>query len=421
MISGLDAPSLNANAFCPAELREEIFNKFPNYYFAPKNLGDVMRAGKIGEAIQRWLNCIDTQTQVAEYLIQTRPTDFFMTVYTASDWGGHNLWKYQDETHPEYHAASPYRSALLSIYQALDAAIGRLLRYTDDSTQVYVISDHGMGLHSGASYHLAAWLEAQGFMTRAKQAEVRASFVTASRRLAKTILPARLKETIKSSLGDERVKQLQAAEKDSFYSSIDWSRTIAYTEAGRHVININLAGRNKDGIVPPEEYKETCNKLIAALQTWKDSCGVNVVEGVVHRDKVYNGEYTSRASDLYIFWNRAARMGEPPDEVKAKGFWWSGDHRPEGILIARGNGVPSNNEVIWNDTPQVYDLVPTMLHLAGFAVPEGLDGRVLEELSTNYHPVHLTAPIKDSMTSENSLTAEEEKLIEEKLRSLGYL
>src|SRR5690349_11670869 len=88
MISGLDAPSLNANAFCPAELREEIFNKFPNYYFAPKNLGDVMRAGKVGEAIQSWLDCIETQTQVAEYLIQTRPTDFFMTVYTASDWGG---------------------------------------------------------------------------------------------------------------------------------------------------------------------------------------------------------------------------------------------------------------------------------------------------------------------------------------------
>src|SRR5262249_41388651 len=157
-----------------------------------------------------------------------------------------------------------------------------------------------MGLHSGASYHLAMWLEAQGFMVRAKQAEARASFVTASRRLAKTILPARLKETIKSSLGDERVKQLRAAEKDSFYSSIDWSRAIAYTEAGRHVININLAGRNKDGIVPQKDYANTCEDIIAALQNWKDARGVKVVERVVHRDEVYKGEYASRASDLYI-------------------------------------------------------------------------------------------------------------------------
>jgi hypothetical protein len=62
-----------------------------------------------------------------------------------------------------------------------------------------------------------------------------------------------------------------------------------------------------------------------------------------------------------------------------------------------------------------------MLHLAGFAVPEGLDGRVLKGLSADYRPVNFTAHNKDSMTSENSLTAEEEKLIEEKLRSLGYL
>ncbi|GEM_PF-1582577 len=421
MVSGLDAPSLTANAFCPAELREEIFSEFPTYHYAPKNLGDLMRAGKLAEAIQSWLNCVETQTQVAEYLLKTRPTDFFMTVYTASDWGGHNLWKYADESHPEYAADSPYLDALLSIYQSLDAAIARLLQFTDEATQVYIISDHGMGLHSGASYHLAAWLETQGFMLRAKTAEARASFMTASRRLAKTILPARLKETIKSGLGDERVKQLQAAEKDSFYASIDWSRTVAYTEAGRHVININLVGRNKDGIVQPEEYAKTCNEIIAALQTWKDANGVNVVERVARRDEVYKGEYTSRASDLYIYWNRAARMGEPPDDIKAKGFWWSGDHRPEGILIAKGKRIRANLELSTDKTPQVYDLVPTILHLAGFAVPDDLDGRALEELTEGTQQVQFTTANKDTTASEGGLTVEEKKLIEEKLRSLGYL
>ena len=52
-----------------------------------------MSAGRIDDAISAWLKLTETQTAAAEYLISSRPTDFFMTVYTASDWGGHNLWK----------------------------------------------------------------------------------------------------------------------------------------------------------------------------------------------------------------------------------------------------------------------------------------------------------------------------------------
>jgi predicted AlkP superfamily phosphohydrolase/phosphomutase len=421
MISGLDAPSLNERAFCPATLRAELFSKFPDYYFTPKNIGDLMSAGRIGEAIQSWHHTIEIQTAAAEYLLEKYPTDFFMTVHTASDWGGHNLWKYFDPSHPEYDANSPHRDALLSIYQALDASVARLLKFTDEETQVYVISDHGMGLHTGASYHLASWLEENGFMVRAKQAEARASIVGKSRTLAKKILPASLKEKIKSSIGDERLKEIQTAEKDSFYASINWSKTRAYTEAGRHVININLAGRNKDGSVAPEDYHRLIEEIITKLSHWRDAQGSKVVESVVRRDEVYQGEYATRASDLYVYWNRAARLGEPPKAVKAKGFWWSGDHVREGILICQGKGIRAVQELSADQTPQVYDLVPTVMHLAGFAVPEGLDGRVIEELSASGAPVNFEEAKDTASGSSEILSEEEEKLIEEKLRALGYM
>lgn len=417
MISGLDAPSLNEHAFCPAELRNELLGKFPDYGFTPPGLGDLMSAGRVDDAISAWMRLTETQTSVAEYLIESRPTDFFMTVYTASDWAGHNLWSRTDGE-----SERDRGEALLSIYRALDRAVARLLRHANEKTQVYVISDHGMGPHTGASYHLADWLEAHGYMIRSRSAQARASFVGATRRAAKNVLPGLIKEKIKSGIGAERVKQLQAAEKDSFYSSIDWEQTTAYTEPGRHVININLAGRNASGKVPSSDYETVCDRITRHLSEWTDAVGTGVVERITRRDEVYSGPFTERASDLYVYWNPAASLGDPPDEVRARGFWWKGDHRPEGVLISKGPGVRRGAKL---DGATVYDLVPTLMCGATLPVPDGLDGSAIRELFTEEflerNPIKIDSASQNVAAQASSLSEAEERLIEEKLRGLGYL
>lgn len=412
MISGLDAPALNEQAFFPAELRREVFERFPDYNFTPVGLGDLMSAGRIDRAVDSWMKLTETQTAVAEHLIKSRPTDFFMTVYTASDWAGHNVWE---------KTARP-GGALLAIYKALDQAIARLLATTDDQTQVYIISDHGMGPHTGASYHLAAWLEEKGYMTRKRAGQKRSSLISAGRSAAKNLLPVAVKETIKSSLGADRVKRLQAVEKDSFYSSIDWSRTACYTEPGRHVVNVNLAGRNEQGIVPAGNYDEVLSRLIKDLREWTDARGIPVVERAVRRDEVYSGPYVERASDLYIYWNTEASLGEPPSEVRARKFWWSGDHRLDGILISKGPGIRRGARL---DSASVCDLLPTVMYAAGLPVPENLDGKVIQNLCADEfvaaHPLRTDRTSSGSEAERQKLTDAEEQLIEEKLRSLGYL
>lgn len=423
MISGLDAPALNEQAFCPTDLRAELFNTFPAYAFTPTGLGDMMSAGRIDEAITAWLKLTETQTAAAEYLIASRPTDFFMTVYTASDWAGHNLWTYQaaanqNEASPE----ANLNDALRAIYRALDAAIARLLNHADEKTQVYVISDHGMGPHTGASYHLAAWLEANGYMARKPTASSRAALLNAGRRAAKHLLPVAIKEKLKSRVGAERIKRMQAAEKDSFYAAIDWANTVAYTEPGRHVINLNLAGRNPQGKVARADYDKACAQLSDALSRWQDARGILAIERIARRDEVYSGPYVERASDLYVYWNPAAQFGDPPREVQARGFWWSGDHRPEGILIGKGPGLAAGARL---ESPIVYDLLPTVMYGAGLPVPIGLDGQVIRRAFTESfvaaNPLRETASAERVAPDSHSLSSEEEDLIEEKLRSLGYL
>lgn len=425
-ISGLDAPALGEKAFCPRELREEIFTRFPDYNFAPAGIGDLMSAGRITDAISEWKKLIEIQTQAALHLMESRPVDFFMTVYTASDWGGHNLWKYT-EFHPDSKATGRGESnelggALESIYSALDEAVGQLIERAGEGAQVYIISDHGMGPHSGASYHLAAWLEEKGYMVRKSHGQSRASLMNAGRRAAKRILPAAVKERLKSSLSAETIKSLQTAEKDSFHESIDWEKTVAYAEPGRHVINLNLSGRNKDGRVSPEDYERVCAALIEELSGWTDPSGERAVERVARRSEAYEGPFLGRASDLYVYWNTSARFGEPPPEVRARGFWWSGDHRPEGILICKGPGIRQTSQL---NLPVVYDLVPTVMYLAGLPVPSDLDGRVIEEACAESfiasHPLRVESPRDGASSERGDLSSSEEEMIEEKLRGLGYL
>lgn len=414
MVSGLDAPSLNERAFCPDELRSELFSRFPNYHFSPQGLGDLMRAGRLDDATTAWMELIETQTAAAEYLIANRPVDFFMTVYTASDWAGHNLWKGAE--------VPPDENALLEIYHALDGAIELLLNHASAETQVYVISDHGMGPHTGASYHLAEWLQAKGYMTRSGRSQTRHSIISASRKAARSLLPVSLRERVKARIGEDRIGRLQTAEKDSFYSSIDWERTVAYTEPGRHVININLEGRNAGGIVASSDYTDVCSRIIDELSQWTDNRGGKVVDRVVRRDEVYSGPFTARASDLYLYWNPRANVGEPPDEVRDRGFWWSGDHRPEGVLICKGPGL---NSTALDGLPTVCDLVPTIMFAAGLPVPDHLDGRVIREVFTREflaaHPVQVESAGSSTPADQIGLSAEEEQMVEEKLRGLGYL
>jgi len=412
MVSGLDAPSLNEKAFCPPELRDELFARFPNYRYAPDGLVELMKAGRIKEAIAEWLNLIEIQTTAAECLLTERPVDFFMTVFTASDWAGHNLWNQTESA----------SNALLEIYRALDVAVGRLLEHTNDASHVYLISDHGMGRHTGASYRLAQWLEEKAYMARRDSSKARSAVIDAGRKAARGLLPLSLRERVKAGIGQERVEKLQAAEKDSFYASIDWERTRAYTEPGRHVININLQDRNASGIVPRAQYDEVCSRIIGDLKHWTDSKGNKVVDHVARREDVYSGPFAERASDLYVYWNPSAAAGAPPDEVRARGFWWTGDHQPEGILICRGPGIRQNAKI---DSPTVYDFFPTIAFAAGLPVPDGLDGRVIKSAFDDQflaaHPIRVESQAAAADADRFKLSADEEALVEEKLRGLGYI
>jgi arylsulfatase A-like enzyme len=77
------------------------------------------------------------------------------------------------------------------------------------------------------------------------------------------------------------------------------------------------------------------------------------------------------------------------------------------------------------ESASVYDFVPTVMYLAGLPVPEALDGRVIEEACTAEflasQPRRTRSGRAIGAKAQTDLSESEEQMVEEKLRSLGYL
>jgi hypothetical protein len=115
-------------------------------------------------------------------------------------------------------------------------------------------------------------------------------------------------------------------------------------------------------------------------------------------------------------------MGLPPEEIRRRGYWWSGDHRPEGILIVKGPGIRRGASL---DGASVYDFLPTVMLLTGLPIPVGLDGRTLDQMCEDAflraNAVGIEGPASSARPASTNLTPSEEELVEQKLRDLGYL
>jgi arylsulfatase A-like enzyme len=99
-----------------------------------------------------------------------------------------------------------------------------------------------------------------------------------------------------------------------------------------------------------------------------------------------------------------------------------GDHHPSGLLLMAGPDILPNTYL---RGASVYDIFPTVLHLLGLPVPDGLPGRVLAEalnaakreapiqriVNFGERPEGDTAPIQTSADDD----------YREKLKALGYI
>jgi predicted AlkP superfamily phosphohydrolase/phosphomutase len=361
----------------------------------------------------RTLRSLEQRERVLEGLLETAPVDVLFSVLEAPDRLQHVYYRYMDPSDDLYGSADAARArpAIARCFAAMDRILGVLEDYAGADGGVVVCSDHGFTAWQ-VSVHTNALLAQWGYLSLKTSA--RAMQTGAVRKLipvAKRFLPRKLARDVKGRT----------------FGAIDWANTRAFASPiPQQGIFVNLEGREAHGTVSPGELESVKDDLARRFEGLTAPDGGRVTDRVYKSQDVFDGDALEGAPDVLPVL-RDHRY-ELDDELFHKDPFTDfshlprGVHHPKGIGVVAGPGVTPSGDL----SGSVMDVTPTLLYLGGLAVPEGLDGSVLEEAFTadalRNQPVKSAAPLSSSAKDESSpYSAEEEAIIEESLRGLGYL
>jgi predicted AlkP superfamily phosphohydrolase/phosphomutase len=260
-------------------------------------------------------------------------------VFDTTDRVQHMFYRYLDPKHRGF-GKSRHADVIENLYRDMDRVVGRTLRYADQNTALFVLSDHGFcSFRRGVN--LNAWLHQNGYLA--------------------------LREGL--------------TESGEYFDGIDWSRTRAYT-FGLAGLYLNLRDREAHGIVPPEGAAALKAGLIHKLTGLLDGeTGEIVIRSVHDANVIYNGPYTGAAPDLITGYAAGYRAswGAATGKVSVSVFednlkCWSGDHCVDPALVP---GVLFANRKLQGDNPGIEDMAPTVLRLFGIEPPKWMEGKAL--------------------------------------------
>jgi len=327
-------------------------------------------------------------TDVTISLMRRQPWDLSIVCYVAPHRAGHRMWDLTGLAgEPAPAERAQIEDALRQVYIGCDDAIGRLCEAAGPDATVMVFSVHGMGENTCRTELLDEMLDRVLTGRSAPHAPA-----------GGTGLIKRLREKVPVSWRHELKRRLPQAAQDGLTAfwrtgGKDWSRTRALSLLAdlQGYIRINLKGREAQGVVEPGgEYESLCARISDGLATFRDAdTGEPVVSAIGRPRELFgDGERVERLPDLLVKWcatpsaQHRAIVSEqfgtiawptPGHAVTGR----SGNHRPEGFLVAAGPGIGTASL----DGAHIMDLAPTVLALFGVPTPSHMKGRPIAALA----------------------------------------
>ncbi|MCH9651853.1 MAG: alkaline phosphatase family protein [Deltaproteobacteria bacterium] len=278
--------------------------------------------------------------------------DVLMYYFEFTDRVQHMMFRFFDPEHPLYteEGAEKWSGTILQAYQDMDRIVGEALGRKPEGAHLVVASDHGFSSFR-RSMNYNTWLVKNGFMTLTGQ------------------------ETGRKSLED-------LFDEGEFLVNVDWSKTKAYA-LGLGQIYINLAGREAQGIVQPEDYAAVAAEIKAGLESYVDpETGENPVAYVFTRDEAFGAYDPAHVSDLIPSNNDGYRVGWQDslggfgqEIVEPNTRIWSGDHCS--VYPPLVEGIFFSTLDLKDRQPYMADVMPTLLDIYDVAAPVELDGKSL--------------------------------------------
>ncbi len=257
--------------------------------------------------------------------------------FGGTDQVAHMFWGARHTDHPaltaEEHAK--YKNVMADLYERMDAVVAKTIERFPEAT-VMLMSDHGFETFT-RQFNLNNWLVENGYAVAARKGRF-------------------------DVLGNVR-----------------WLRTRAYA-LGINGLYINLVGRERDGIVRPEDKQALMDEITAKLVAYRDpENGRQAVQEVYQADRVYSGPNVPLGPDLQIGYARTYRAswatalgGSAEHIVDDNTDAWCGDHCIATDLVP---GVLFSTRPIGLPDPTLEDIAPTILTEFGITVPPQMKGR----------------------------------------------
>jgi predicted AlkP superfamily phosphohydrolase/phosphomutase len=437
LLSGLDTPNEDSLYCHPTELREELKSQAIPYKIDVQHLGNMRTDARRDLRLNELREVESMRTKALTYLRERYPAEFTMLVYTATDQVQHHFWHYMDPRHDKFdaHGAERYRHAIRDVYVHIDRLIGSLMDRVDEQTIVIIMSDHGFGPTTNVRIRLNQALEHRGLLNFAGERGGKRAFRSLAG-LADRVLRSTLSNGTKRYLAS-RLPKLRVWFENLDEAPIDWTRTRAYTnEAFRASPAVWLnSTRESSG---HDELVAEAERVLAELKD--PGTGNPAIRRVYRTRDLYQGPLVDRAPELIPSWwedgflLEQSQPGRDPstDVERSKepitgGVEFAGSHRLHGVFMMAG-GPARAGHVFFG--ARIIDVAPTVLYLMGLPIPHDMDGvPLVDALDPDFvasrPPHHETngggAGKPMESPAETVFTEDEARLIEERLKSMGYI
>lgn len=333
---------------------------------------------------RRLLGAPSRVADAAGLLLPEQRFDLAWLTFCAAHVAGHQFWDLSqlDPAGLDEAAERVLGGTLDDVYAAVDTALARVLAGLPDGTDVMVVSPVGMEVNTSRADLLPEMLRAVLDPATAAAAEPSSIW-----RLRAT-LPSGLRARVASALPERVALDLTSRLE---LRGVDWGTTRAFAHPAENqgYIRINLRGRERDGIVAPEDADALMDEIVVGLGTFCDLDGhaaVASVERVAERFGV--GARAHLLPDLIVRWTdrpttrlegvRSPRYGTVRRHGVGSGR--SGNHT-EGDAWALV--VPGASRLVEPSRPaRLEDVAATAAALAGAEVGDMVGEPLLEPLAS---------------------------------------
>ena len=297
---------------------------------------------------ERHVTGIRLRAELACGLIEDARPDVAMVYFPEVHAAGHALWHTVEPSHRLYSKMPPIQApatgGIHDQMREVDDAIGRLLETAPDAA-VAVFALHGMTPTGARPSVLSPLLHERGWAAPVT-ARTGNGGALARNVLAKTKrrAPSWVRRRYHAVMPRSAVRQIASKTMTAGY---DWAGTRAFSFQIEQWegIRVNLRGRERDGIVPKQDYQPIVDALASELGELKTTDGRKLVSGVFQG--VPGGDPHPTLPDLVVHWTEDAynppydladsRVTSPAVAFHQTG---TGRHLPAGFCISRGLALP---------------------------------------------------------------------------------